>query len=713
MKLLYFTAFTILTEYPWYFVIFCLLLGLLYAWITYSKNNISKKEGHPYSWPVWMLFAMRALSTAIIAYLLLSPVVKSMFKKVEKPIIVIATDNSQSIILNKDSAYYKGKYLQDVDALSKNLSEKYDVRRFNFGAQLSDKADLTFKEKKTNLSGLYDKLYNTFYNQNIGAVITLTDGIYNEGQNPLFNVRKFNSPFYMVALGDTQPQKDFLVRDVQYNRIVYSGNIFPMQIQLRAKGYKGKSANLTISNKGKTVFTSPVNIDNDNFFKEIPARMEAVGAGLQHFHIEITHLDGEISYVNNSYDLFIDVLDSKKKILMVANAPHPDMSALKSSIERNSFYEVNQFVYNDFLKDIGINTGKLKNYQLAILDQLPGNEQNANQLISALHEADVPVLFIVGSQTTLSAFNTLETGLKIQGPGGKMNDVTGAINPNFGLFSLSEDLSKTLAQMPPVQCPFGDYKMGEKQSIALWQQVGKVKSQMPLLMFSNNGKQKTGVLCGEGIWKWFMFDFAANQNHKAIDELVDKTIQYLCVKSDNRLFRVHPGKNYFYEDEKVTFDAEVYNQSFEPIRNSLVNMSIRNEEGKEYQFTFQPRGDGYFLDAQFLPSGTYTYKASTKIGETPYTLSGEFIVKKVELEYLETVADHRLLNTLAAQQGGKMIYPKDMATLTAMLEKREDIKDVAYMQTDFLDLIHFKWLFFVLLVLLATEWYLRKHYGSY
>src|SRR6185369_11426196 len=198
-----------------------------------------------------------------------------------------------------------------------------------------------YKDKQTNISGLYEKLYNTFYNQNIGAVITLTDGIFNEGQNPLYTAQKFNAPFYTVALGDTQPQKDVVIKNVLYNQVVYSGNFFPLQVQMRAKGYPGQEVKLSVNNKGKEILNQSVKINGKNFYVEIPLKIEAKNSGLQHYHIELSHLPGEISYVNNSYDLFIDVLDSKKKVLLVANAPHPDVSAIKSAIERNSFYEVN------------------------------------------------------------------------------------------------------------------------------------------------------------------------------------------------------------------------------------------------------------------------------------------------------------------------------------------------------------------------------------
>lgn len=706
--------FSIFTNYPWYFLLFCIAAGAAVAWFTYRKNTISKDEKKWFGNPVWLLALLRFLGFSLLAFLLLSPVIRSIFKKVEKPVVIIAADNSQSVLLNKDSAYYKNELPKAVEYLRSQLGEKYDVRFFKFGNEISDKQNLDYTDKQTDLSGLYDNLYQTFYNQNIGAVITLSDGIYNRGQNPLFVAEKFNAPFYTVALGDTMPRNDVLIKDVQYNRIVYTGNFFPLQIGLRAKGYTGKNSTVTVTHKGKTVFSQPVNFGSNNFYTEVTAKVEANTPGLQLYHIEISRQNGEVSYVNNSFDVFIDVLDSRKKILMVSYAPHPDIAALKGSIERNAFYEVNSSSYNDLAKNALATPEKLKNYQLAILHQLPSTDQNASTLINGLKEAGVPIWFILGNKSSIPVFNTLETGIQISPSGARTNESGGYINNGFSYFTLSENLGKNMQDWPPLITPFGEYKVADRSNVFLWQQIGRVQSQMPLLAFSTStAKTKSAVLVGEGIWKWFMFDFAQHQSHTFADEVVNKTVQYLSVKSDSRPFRVRPAKNMFFEDERVSFEAEVYNQSFEPVQNALISMKIRNEAGKNFEYSFQPRGNGYAVDAGFLPSGQYSFTAQTKIGEKPYSISGEFIVKKVELEYLETEANHSLLRSLAVQQGGKMIYPKDLANLPQMLESRDDIQPVAYMQTDFKDLIHFKWLFFIVFALLASEWFLRKYFGSY
>lgn len=704
-------TFSLLIDYPWYFLLFCLLLGAGISYLTYYRNIFTSAD-KPFSWPVWLMAAIRALFISIVAFLLLSPVVKTIFREVQKPVIIVAADNSQSILLNKDSNYYKTTYKQQLDQVVNELKDKYDVRTYTFSGEVSDKFNLNYKGTTTNLSGLYSYLYDAFYNRNIGAVVTLTDGIYNEGADPEVTAEKFKAPFYTVALGDTSARRDVIIRDVQYNKIAYSGNIMPVKVLLKASGYPGSDVHVTISHAGSTLSDQMVHISGKSFYQELDAKVEAKGVGMQRYHIEVTHLPGEVSTANNAYDIFVDVLESKRKILLIAQSPEPDMSALKNSIERNSSFEVETYLYSEFIKK-GYDAKRLSNYQLAILHQLPGKGEPATQLITALGTAGVSVWYILGSNSNIPAFNTLDAGLQIAQSGNRMNEVSGTLNNGFSLFTLTNDIGPLLAKWPPLLAPFGSYNVADRQNILMMQKVGKVSTDMPLMMFSHKGQQKIGILTGEGIWRWFLAEYADTQDFRMMDELTGKIIQYLSVKSDSRQFRVRAAKNIFLEDEHVTFTGEVYNESFEPVKNAVITLALRNEKGKVYNYTFVPSGDAYVLDAGILPAGNYTYTAVTHVGSKPFTLSGELVVRKSELEAVNTVADHRLLARIAHQQDGQMIYPADLTRLPQLIEKRDDIKPVSYLQNELKDLLHFKWLFFVLLGLISAEWFMRKYFGGY
>jgi len=220
-------------------------------------------------------------------------------------------------------------------------------------------------------------------------------------------------------------------------------------------------------------------------------------------------------------------------------------------------------------------------------------------------------------------------------------------------------------------------------------------------------------LLGEGFWRWRLHSLAGNKNHDAAHELVTKIIQYLPAKNDTGKFRVYAQKNIFNENEKVVFDAQVYNESYEAITEPDVKMEIKNAEGKTFTYTFGKSTNAYSLNAGYFPAGIYSYKATVKVGLRDEVINGKFTVVPLQVELLETVANHQVMQSLAAKNGGMMVYPREMEKLADLIKKREDIKPVSYMQTSFRDIINLKWVFFVLLVLVAAEWFLRRRNGAY
>ena len=89
------------------------------------------------------------------------------------------------------------------------------------------------------------------------------------------------------------------------------------------------------------------------------------------------------------------------------------------------------------------------------------------------------------------------------------------------------------------------------------------------------------------------------------------------------------------------------------------------------------------------------------------------MVAALTLESVNTTADHGLLHRLAAQSGGEVVSAKELERLTELIASREDVRNVIYEQTWFKEAIHLRWLFALILLLLAVEWFVRKRSGTY
>jgi hypothetical protein len=85
----------------------------------------------------------------------------------------------------------------------------------------------------------------------------------------------------------------------------------------------------------------------------------------------------------------------------------------------------------------------------------------------------------------------------------------------------------------------------------------------------------------------------------------------------------------------------------------------------------------------------------------------------LQIELANVTADHRLLFALTNQSGGEMMMPKEMNSLSQLIAQNNEVVTVSYEFNKLTDLIELKWLIWLLLIFLGSEWLLRKRSGTY
>lgn len=697
--------FNLTIPYPTWFLLLCPLVGLAYAAALYYKETTFDS---PPLWRKRLMALLRFLAVTLIFLLLLSPMLKQHFVEVKKPVVVLAQDHSESVRsgLGMDSS----KYSSSFESLKAALEEKYEVKPYSFGSSNREGVDFKYNDKTSNISSLLEELYDTYANQNLGAVVLATDGIYNEGSNPVYTGLKLNVPVYSVALGDTTPKKDIYIKKVYHNKIAYLGDKFTIEVDAAAFNCKGSNTKLTVSRVlgGNTQGLSEqmLAIDAEDYFKTNQVLIEAKEVGIQRYRIALSGVSGESSQANNQRDIFVEILDTRQKILVVANSPHPDLSAIKQLVDLNANYKID-IQYVDKIQ------GGLGDADFVILHQVPGLRGTGDALINEMKTKRIPHLFVLGAQSNLPAFNSMQTAVVVKGNIAQTNDVMGKLAPGFGLFTLGEKVAGEITKFPPLVSPFGEYVPAGNSQVLLKQKIGSVETNYPLLLFGENQGMKTGVLCAEGFWKWRMFDYLQNQNTDIYADIIGKTITYLAVKEDKRRFRVSAAKSIFNENEQIFLDAELYNKTFELVNEPDAFVTITDESGKKFNFTFNKTGKAYTLNAQYFPVGNYSYEAYTNYQGEKLTAAGKFSIQSIELERYQTTADHKMLRLLAEKTGGRVALPANMASISELLTNDKKIPALRYESLKTSSIINLKWLFFLILGLLSAEWFMRRYFGGY
>ena len=165
-------------------------------------------------------------------------------------------------------------------------------------------------------------------------------------------------------------------------------------------------------------------------------------------------------------------------------------------------------------------------------------------------------------------------------------------------------------------------------------------------------------------------------------------------------------------NETIVFETEVYNDIYEQTYGHKVDIKITNEENQTngYSYVTNEMNSKYKISG--LDNGIYNYMGSAIINEKNETSSGTFTVKDLQIETTKLTADHDLLRNIASLNGGKFYEKNELEQLKDDMLDREMINKI-YSSEKYLSIINLKWGFFVLIIFISAEWFLRKYHGSY
>ncbi len=664
-----------------------------------SENNELGKKQHA------ILMTLRFFSFFIIAFLLLSPFIKTLKKITLNPVIIVAWDNSASIVSTPDSLKISSEISNIRKQFGDELSSKFSVVEYSFGESTKRVEGLNFNEKQTDYSELINSVVNNHFNENIGALILAGDGINNQGKNPLNLMSEINFPIYTIGFGDTTEVADSRIQDIRVNRTSFSGNKFPVEIDARFSKLKGKPVRLSIVHENSEVAGVVVTPPNDNYFYSGAFILDAGEAGLKHYSVKTEIIENERNKKNNVAGFVINVLEKKQKILILSDGPHPDIGAIKNTLDLQTAYDISVFTEEPY-------PANLADFNLLILNQLPTAGKSAADFVANAQKSRVPVLFIVGSKTFIPQLNALSQGVKISPLAKSGEEAQAVINPLYATFNLSEDFKDMVTRFPPLQVSFADYELETGFTPLFNQKIMNVETDKPLLATGTVNGRKTGFIFGEGIWRWRLYNYYASQNHALFNELVNQLIQFLALRHNEDNFIID-FKPVYAETENVRFKAEVYNDAFERINTGEVKIKLQNQETVELEYTFDIQGNDYILNAGHLPTGDYNFSAEVTIGNKTLTENGRFSVTPVNFENLDLQANHNLLFQLSAESGGRFYEPGQSNQLISDLQSNNRLKSTNYFQEMINEMLNLKWLFFVVLLLLSVEWFLRKFWGIY
>jgi hypothetical protein len=661
-----------------------LLIAGAYSYYNYYYKAKIKLKIH------LVLAFLRFVTVFSVLLLLINPIISNKTLEIVKTPLVIAVDNSSSISNLKAT-----KTTTDLfEKLTSNadLKEKFDIQTYRFDSDFESSDNFDFKGSQTNIDAVAKN--SKCINKNVVfPTVLITDGNQTSGNDFVFSFDP-NNKVYPIAVGDTTTYLDLRVSQLNANKYAFHKNKFPVEIFLNYSGTKAITSNFSISQGNSVLNSQVVSFSPSKKSVVISALLPADKVGLQLYKASISSKEKEKNTYNNSYNFAVEVIDQRTEIALISSFNHPDLGALKRAIESNAQRKVT------LLKPKEIND--LSKYNIVILYQ-PTIEFKS--FFEKNTDLGLNTFIITGTKTDFNYLNQQQKDLVFK-MSSQSESYIADYQDNFNLFDL-EDIG--FSQFPPLENSFGIITTAANVNVLLGSSIRNINTNSPLLAFSENQGKRTAYLLGENSWKWRLQSHVDTKSYEKYDTFIDKTIQYLASNASKKSLVVnHDG--FYNSGDAIEISAQYFNKNYEFDDKANLNITVVNRKTKaKKSYDLLKSNTDFKVNLDGLEVGKYDFVVKELNSNSGY--NGYFEILDFDIEKQFVNPDLSKLTQLANQTKGQLLFPDKIDLLIKSLIENEEYKSVQKSIIKKIPLIDWVWLLIILVLSLASEWFLRKYNG--
>lgn len=661
----------------------------------------------------YLLFFIRFIALSLLLFLIFEPIL-SLSNKTEielKNLIFI--DNSSSISA-KDSLLNKNKINELITNLKDNLTGETEFYQFGRNVSKLNEDSLVLNEPLTNYYKIIEQIKKSA--DNVNSVILVSDGIINDGINPVNSIEKLGIPFFTVPIGDTSTFRDVSIQKITHNDFIYSNTTSNIEVYVANNQLSNSNTKISFFENNKLIQTKDLTLSNTGIDK-LEFEYTPKTAGEKKLTFSVSEIGNDKNPHNNKFIEFINVLDSKIKIALLSSSPSSDVSFVYNSLKQNENYNVKLFQQVGTQTLNGQNIYKeLDSAKIVILAGFPSAFTNSDLIskVKAIIEKGTPFFFInsVGTDLTkLKAFDqylpfTIRKEIK-------RNILVQPfiVTPIHSILSTQgENAINQWNDLPPVYKTESEIIAKSEAEIIAKTKIQNIPTESPLILTRAIGKYRALVILNNELWKWKLAN--SNKNSTLFDSFINSSIQWLNVHENQKQLNVKTSKKIYAIGEPIDFLGSAYDESFNPVENAEIKVVLKMQKDSK-EFLMESIGNGQYQSLlSELSSGNYSFTAVGKIAnKTIGQTKGIFSIGELNLEKMVTKQNLDLLQSYAGLSGGKLINLDEqnrlIKTVNDLTNKSKKIK------TDNFEIkLWSKEIALIILILLfAVEWFLRKKAG--
>ncbi|MFQ5869841.1 MAG: hypothetical protein ACE5JC_08050 [Candidatus Zixiibacteriota bacterium] len=689
-----------------------------------------------------VLVALRCLAILAVIFALWQPLL-SFSDKVTRPAeIAVLVDTSTSMNFSDEVGLPSGGEGLATTRLevargvltefeTAQLPEEAKLSYWTFSDSLNrlrvELDSLNAQGVRTSMGEALVRLKEQRSDENLSAIVILSDGGNNSGIDPLVVASRLGVPVYAVGIGDPQPPLDVAFGEVDFPEVAYSQIPTKVEFTVKLTSPRKGRAPVFLKSGGKLYGRTDLILSQPG---EQSGEIEFIPqeTGTMFFQVSIPPQEGEKVTKNNYRSFSVEVLKSKLKVLLVSSRPGWEFAFLKRALEEDPKLEIKPVVYG---LDGGFLSGSfpatleaLSEYDILICvdpgyRQLSGREEVLKRYLQRGHS----ILFLLGEDLSSAKASSVMSELLpldfaprggvVKGPFSLCLTTDGSLHP---ITRLSED-EKTnrdlWREVPPFEFIVpGSLKPREPRAVVLLTCPLAVKPprELPAVMVGERYGGKTMVVTVFPLWRWDFLPRGFEGGRESYRQFFTNAVRWLATPLDMERMNIYSENRVYSYGEEISILGKFYDESFQPLEAVESRIEIFKENGADkverLRLNLVEQEPGrYKTTVPSLSPGRYAFSAEAfwrgkKLGQ----FGGKFEVEAYSLEEQNLAADFELLKRLGELSGGGFFAPGEVDSQFLLL----DFEVQTVVKKSEVQLWNQPWLLGLAVICLALEWIIRK-----
>ncbi len=708
------------------------------------------------------LAGLRMMAVLLLGLSLLEPTLRVLTVAPLQSFVGVLLDDSLSLTIKDDggrarSDFVRNRLLNPSGDVRRALETKFKLRFFRFSdsAERVQSGSLEFAGTRTDLASALRRAKEELADVPVSGLVLVSDGADNLAgplSETLLDLRTRQIPVFTVGLGRETFETDVEITRIEVPPSALQGSTVVASVALKAQGAGRGPLQLTVEDAGRILSAQDVPmVAAQSSTVRVSIRADEAGSRLLRF--KVAPIAGEQVTENNQFDVALDVLGRREKILYFEGAARFEAKFLRRAVEDDKNLQVvtlertseNKFLRLDVDDAEELAAGfprsreELFSYCGLIIGGVEASFFSVDQMrmLSDFVSQRGGGLLMLGSDQTFTeggyAGTAVAEALPVAldaalasspraptSPGESADrfqwlkvNVTplGAAQPVTQLAATEPDSEARFQALPPLSSVNTVTRVKPGASALL---AGEPAGDGPgqarvVLAFQRYGRGRAFAFPVQDSWRWQMHTdvSVADASHETfwrqmLRQLVSGAHGPVSVTLSSAL--VSPGAT-------VTIRADVADDTFIRVNDAVVSTLVLKPDGdsQEFPLRWTVDKDGEY-SGEFRPEvqGVYEIRITARrAGKTMGDDVAHLRVSPLPVEFRGAEMKAELMRRIATETGGRFYTPASVASLADDLTYSPKTASVV----DEKELWDMPAIFLGILMCLSTEWMYRKYRG--